>query len=39
MILSLDEPVHLRKIVMALTAICPHAHRRNEDESTFLNLG
>ena len=34
-----DKPAHPRKIVSALTPNCPHTHRRNENEGTFLNLG
>ena len=34
-----DEPAHPQKIVRALTANCPHTHRKNVDEGTFLNLG
>ena len=33
------KPLHPRKIVSALTAKCPHTHRRNVDEGTFLSLG
>ena len=33
------ESAHPRKIVSALTANCPHTHRRNVDEGTFLSLG